>query len=117
MRRSAQSASGNALPATVSSRAGATLFACGSASLKFACRAPNSEPRRCILRGSEFGARHANFSEADPHANNVAPARELTVAGSALPEADWADLRIARTHKPPAGILAEGFLLFGAVYA
>jgi hypothetical protein len=72
---------------------------------------------RCILRGSEFGARHANFSEADPHANNVAPARELTVAGRALPEADWADLRIARTHKPPAGILAEGFLLFGAVYA
>ena len=49
MRRSAQSASGNARPATVSSRAGATLFACGSASLKFACRAPNSEPRRIHL--------------------------------------------------------------------
>src|SRR5208282_6914100 len=72
---------------------------------------------RCILRGSEFGALHANFIESDTSTHDVAPARELTVAGSALPEADWADLRIARTHKPPAGILAGGFLLFGAVYA
>jgi hypothetical protein len=52
---------------------------------------------RCILRGSEFGALHANFIEADTHAHNVAPARELTVAGSALPEADW-PLCASRRH-------------------
>jgi hypothetical protein len=51
---------------------------------------------RCILRGSEFGARHANFIEADTQARIVAPARELTVAGSALPAAVWANLRLAQ---------------------
>jgi hypothetical protein len=32
----------------------------------------------CILRGSEFGALHANFIEDDTLASKVAPARELT---------------------------------------
>jgi hypothetical protein len=64
---------------------------------------------RCILRGSEFGAQHANFIEVQTNYRNVAPVRELTVAGSALPEADWPDLRLARNRKPPAGILAEVF--------
>jgi hypothetical protein len=72
---------------------------------------------KCILRGSEFGAPHANFIETDTPERNVAPARELTVAGSALPEADWADLRLARKRKAPAENLVEGFLLCGAVHA
>ena len=50
---------------------------------------------RCTLRGSEFGALHANFIEADTPARSVAPDRELT------------RLRVAHYPKPIGPIFAS----------
>jgi hypothetical protein len=73
---------------------------------------------RCILRGSEFGALHANYIEADTPARNVAPARELTRLRVAhYPKPIGPNFASRGKRKPPAGILAEGFCYFGAVYA
>ena len=51
------------------------------------------------------------------HARILAPARELSVAGGASPEADWLRPRLARNISPRLRILAEGFLFFGADHA